>query len=515
MLQLFLAHIGGVADDDVEDTVVSGTQESEHPGGVEERGGPLRLVRVPFDDPLGVVRGEGASRFESLGQFVAELLVTDAQGFLLPVATGSEVVVAHCHQGCFEAAHPFVSEAKLSALEPQEGVGRDELRFEVWQGEDATIRCIGVDGLVHDEGDEAAQPGDLYGDGLDIDAVEAVLDEVELSAVVVVVAGEGTFDRAPGRLTRGRTLDAIEGRFLPAAPSGVVRIELSQEGDELLKHPDREGAGAAGWVEDLEVIDRIDEGFGLGGGKARDLLLPGEEPAESAIGRLQRIDPPKTSKNPVEVAQEDLIDHPVHDDPRRVEGTGRLSRHATGLRIEGCQKVLEDMAEEFGIEGDLLGKGRVLHEREVVAPQDLQEGTDTLTPPLLVPIGAGEIDDPLRPEEEIVGELGLLSRILGEAIDAHLLGEGGVSPRPPVVQALEEAAVEERNGPQQAGEGFRVAQETGIAPEGMDHVILTAPPCPRVEETTPGRLPRPVWLRVQRRKEEVLKDRGIVGASVR
>ena len=51
-----------------------------------------------------------------------------------------------------------------------------------------------VDILIDDEGDEEAEFTDLRGDALDVHAIEAVFDEVELASVVIGVVTEITCD---------------------------------------------------------------------------------------------------------------------------------------------------------------------------------------------------------------------------------------------------------------------------------------------------------------------------------
>ena len=99
-----------------------------------------------------------------------------------------------------------------------EGVGGDELGFQIGKGADAVVVLfVAVGLLVADERDEKAEFGDLDGDGLYVHAVEAVFDEVELAAVVVVVVGKGAFEF----LAHGGGVELGELGFLPAFVAGV------------------------------------------------------------------------------------------------------------------------------------------------------------------------------------------------------------------------------------------------------------------------------------------------------
>ena len=64
---------------------------------------------------------------------------------------------------------------------------------------------------------------------------------------------------------------------------------------------------------------------------------------------------------------EGLVNHIVHDGARGVEGAGLLAGGGLGFLVVGCEEVLEDLAKEFGIEGDFLIDGGVLDDGELVA----------------------------------------------------------------------------------------------------------------------------------------------------
>ena len=81
-------------------------------------------------------------------------------------------------------------------LQCQQRVGGDEAGFQVGQGFDAVV-VFGVAGrlLFDGQGDEEAELGDLAGDGLDVYAVDAVLDKVEFAPEIgVAVSLEGGAD---------------------------------------------------------------------------------------------------------------------------------------------------------------------------------------------------------------------------------------------------------------------------------------------------------------------------------
>ena len=132
---------------------------------------------------------------------------------------------------------------------------------------------MGIHLLVDDEGDEEAELGDLGGDGLDVHAVDAVLDEVEFAGEVEgVVAGvEGFLDVGDAGVAIG-DLVLVGAGFLEqfAVAAGLARrsrfqrfvvgVELLQEVHEAVERAHGEGAGAAGGVEDFYAADGGDEG---------------------------------------------------------------------------------------------------------------------------------------------------------------------------------------------------------------------------------------------------------------
>ncbi len=75
-------------------------------------------------------------------------------------------------------------------MQGSQGIGGDEFGLQVRQWRDATIgaRARVIHPLLHRKADKAAQLGDLNGDGLDVHAMQAALDQEELSRVVGVVA---------------------------------------------------------------------------------------------------------------------------------------------------------------------------------------------------------------------------------------------------------------------------------------------------------------------------------------
>jgi hypothetical protein len=128
--------------------------------------------------------------------------------------------------------------------------------------------------------DEEAQLGNLHRDGLDVHAVQAFFDQVELAGVVRVV-GVGKVGVELGQRGQGggRVLVAQRGVFdlfgrgellgqggaVLRFPQGVVAVKLAQHGHQLLQHAHGEGARAAGGVQHAQALDGDDQLFCLVG----------------------------------------------------------------------------------------------------------------------------------------------------------------------------------------------------------------------------------------------------------
>ena len=56
----------------------------------------------------------------------------------------------------------------------------------------------------------------------------------------------------------------------------------------------------------------------------------------------------------------------MNDLARGIERAGLLAGGGARFGVIGCQQVLENFTQQFGVEGDLLFDGRVLFNRELV-----------------------------------------------------------------------------------------------------------------------------------------------------
>ena len=77
-----------------------------------------------------------------------------------------------------------------------------------------------------------------------------------------------------------------------------------------------------------------------------------------------------------------------------------------GFLIVGREQVLEDISEEFWVEGNFLVDGCVLLDGEVVGVEDIEKSTHPGIAAAAVAVGFGEVDCLCSREEEFVGNPG-------------------------------------------------------------------------------------------------------------
>jgi hypothetical protein len=164
----------------------------------------------------------------------------------------------------------------LAGAEAQQCIRCDDFRLEVGQRQNAVVGLIGIDALIHDQGDEKPQLGDLAGNRLNVHAIQTLLDQVELASIVIVIVRKGAFERSAGVLAGRWAFDMCDSGFLPAAPATVFAVELAQDVHQLLQHAYRERARATGGIEHLEVVDGVDESLGFDPSEGGRGLIPGE-----------------------------------------------------------------------------------------------------------------------------------------------------------------------------------------------------------------------------------------------
>ena len=142
-----------------------------------------------------------------------------------------------------------------------EGVGADEFEVEVGQRQDASVVFFLIDFFVHDEREKEAEFGNFDGDGLDVHAVDGVLNDAEFASIVGFVSFEGVVDFVePAVLFWLAEFHGLDLRDLGIEPEVVFGIDLAQSAEHFLEDADGEGAGAAGGVEHFDGAEGVDDG---------------------------------------------------------------------------------------------------------------------------------------------------------------------------------------------------------------------------------------------------------------
>ena len=305
-----------------------------------------------------------------------DFTVFGAKFHLLRTGVDLDILGANIFKILTEALHIRGNKILFPLVETYERVGNNKMSLEVGELVKAGVGLGGVWGLVAEERDEEAEFGNLDGDGLDVHAVDALLDEVELALI------------------------------------GVLFAQVDEEAHHAVEQAHGEGAGAARGVDGLEGLETFaDRGLDGGGQSGDGLGVLAEEDVEGrGVGHGG------------EGGAEGLVDHVVDDLARGVEGAGGLAGGDAGLGVVRGEEVLEDLAEELGVEGDVGVGGVVLVDGEVVALQQREKTA-------------------LGIEEKKVRKEGALVGAAGEAVTVNLVVVLVLA-----VEALEEPAVEIGNG---------------------------------------------------------------------
>jgi hypothetical protein len=166
-----------------------------------------------------------------------------------------------------------------------------------------------------------------------------------------------------------------------------------------------------------------------------------------------------------QVGDQRLVHHVVHDGARSVVGAGGFAGGGGGFGVAGGQEVFEDLAGQFGVEGDLLVQRGVFGDGEVVAVEDVDEATDFGAAVVGFAIGSGKVHHTFLAKEEEVGDVERVFRVIGEVLNALV---GSVFPGAiDLVEVLEQTTVEEGNSAHQLKKGARVGEVILVSVEAV------------------------------------------------
>lgn len=221
-------------------------------------------------------RGIGQAEF--LPQQIRKL-IAQAHNGVAPLAfrfrrARRKVVLARGGEFLFQFRHHFPLQVALFPQHAGEGVRRDDLGFQIWKRTDAAILLGPVRRLAHHQGNEKAQLRYLHGDGLNVHAVNALLDKMELARIIAVLAvrkipfkfRQFLFRGLQGGFALDRVRDCARGpalcferRPVPRLPKQVLWVQLLQHMHQLGQHSHQKRARPAGRVQNLEAVNRLNQ----------------------------------------------------------------------------------------------------------------------------------------------------------------------------------------------------------------------------------------------------------------
>ena len=468
----------------------------EHVGRIEPVRSAVRVVRVPRRHAVGGAGGE-ALLLQRRREVGPQLPVAMHALQFLGTRDGVEVPLPVVGQPGFEVHdRPVLAQHPRAVPDRLEGVGGEESRLQVRERPDAVVLApLPGRVLLDRQGDEHAQLGDLAGDGLEVHPEQRVLDQEEFSTVVrvaVLLEDGADFHQlgVPGGLAgfvEGRSGPGGGPLLLQPLPPGVVGVEPAERQGQFVQDAHREGAGTDGGVEDREVGDGGDQGLPLARLEEVVGVVAGVLVVEQVV---ESLDPPPPlvlvrRGLPGEGLRQGLLHHVIHHDPGRVVTAGLFPGGGAALRVVGGEQVLEDLAEQFGIQGDFLFRGRAFLDGEAVAVEHAEQPGGGRVPGEEEPVGYGV-------GAAVVG-------IVGETV--HAAPASGAAGE--VVEAVEQSPVHERRPVEESQQAVRIGDLFAISVHGEVAVI----------PLSPSAEPALGDLGVQGGEEQVLQHGAVVGVA--
>ena len=88
-------------------------------------------------------------------------------------------------------------------MQGKQRVGGHERALQVWQRERAAVIAFSESLVIGEQRKQDTKPGDLNGDGINVHAMDAILDQVEFPGVISLAARKRLRDRALRRFAIG------------------------------------------------------------------------------------------------------------------------------------------------------------------------------------------------------------------------------------------------------------------------------------------------------------------------
>ena len=122
-----------------------------------------------------------------------------------------------------------------------------------------------------------------------------------------------------------------------------------------------------------------------------------------------------------EIGDEGFVHHVVDDLARGVERAGLFAGGGAGFGVVGGEEVLEDLAQQFGVEGDFLFDRGVLRDGELVAVEGVDQAAHFGAFESGLAIGLAQVHLAFLAEEKKVGDGERVVGAVGEAVNADML----------------------------------------------------------------------------------------------
>ncbi|OQA91032.1 MAG: hypothetical protein BWY26_01222 [Elusimicrobia bacterium ADurb.Bin231] len=147
----------------------------------------------------------------------------------------------------------------LWLFNPDKGIGSNKFGFKVRQWPNAKVILCFIRILINNKRDKKPELAYLGSDWLEVNAVDAVFNQVEFAAIIQFIVIKSSFNISNKIVTDLRVINCHRFFNLPFFPKFVLRVYFVQNMHQLVQHPHRERAGTAGRVENFTVVDSIDK----------------------------------------------------------------------------------------------------------------------------------------------------------------------------------------------------------------------------------------------------------------
>ena len=165
---------------------------SKHPVFVEEWGMDILVVRIPVGDQIGRGRWETCID-QFIGDLFAQQVVMVAVFALGFGCACAKMAMAYLLQLFLQGINRYRLKCGI-AVEPDQRIGRNEFCLQVGQRTDTKVIEIDGNVLLAKQRYKKSQFRNLYSNRLYVNTIDTVLDQEQLSAIILRIVFEGLGD---------------------------------------------------------------------------------------------------------------------------------------------------------------------------------------------------------------------------------------------------------------------------------------------------------------------------------